>query len=134
MSPDSFIEDKCIWEVILDNGAMVYQDDDRPGVWHRTAWIRLYDYVTQRGLYITSMRLRFRTHIVHLPTQTTYIYRRGIIQEFRGPETQCHVVGNIVGDQIVSVWYRVPELIVCRTTNRDVRQKRLDWAIPGRAG
>ena len=55
------------WIVELDDGTMVYQDDERPNVWHHSAWYRLRDYIHHTEHQIVKMHLRFRSHWESLP-------------------------------------------------------------------
>jgi len=121
---DSFVKNKCIWIVELKDGSKVFQDDDRPGYAVASAWKRLGHYVHNNPQNsIAKMRLRFRTHIVDLPShQSLYFYSKGLIQAFTQTYgLDFHVVGwkDDTGD-ILATWYKAPELVVTETSYRTI--------------
>ena len=59
---DGYVLDRWHWEVRLNNGEVVYQDDYRPGL-EPMAWRRLKAYCQSRRLFITRLILRFRSHV-----------------------------------------------------------------------
>lgn len=60
--PDGYVLDRWHLEVTLNNGEKVFQDDYRPGL-EPMAWRRLKSYCVSNSLFITSLRLRFRSHV-----------------------------------------------------------------------
>lgn len=60
---DGYVLDRWHWFVTLNNGEIVFQDDYRPGLAEPMAWRRLRNYCRLRNLSITSMKLRFRSHL-----------------------------------------------------------------------
>ena len=118
---DEFIADKCIWEVTLSSGLVVYQDDDRPCIAPTSAWRRLKQYTNENGGFITRMCLRFGTHIVEMPSNKyVYYYSKGYMQAVTRKEgLDFHIVGWNMGmedDRMECLWYKVPELIHMKTT------------------
>ena len=66
---DDFICDATVWIAHLDNGLKVYQDDDRPGLTERVAWLRLKQYIHDNHCNITGLFLRFRSHELQVVPQ-----------------------------------------------------------------
>lgn len=123
-SRDEYVEDRCIWIVQLKDGTQVFQDDDRPGVSHPSAWIRLGRYINEHPENkIVAMWLRFGTHIVELPSkQQLYMYSHGLLQSLNQKHgLDFHVVGWSIDAQTIQCrWYKVPELVVTKEFRRSV--------------
>lgn len=60
---DQYADSNPIWIVTLSNGETVYQDDDRPDAIPASAWQRLGNYCRDNGIYITSMKIKNRSHV-----------------------------------------------------------------------
>ena len=60
---DGYVLDRWHWFVTLNNGETVFQDDYRPGLAEPMAWRRLRSYCRENNLSITSLKLRFRSHV-----------------------------------------------------------------------
>jgi hypothetical protein len=121
---DEYIEDKCIWIATLNDGTKVFQDDDREGAWHPSAWIRLGRYINDHaGSKIIAMRLKFGTHIVELPSnKKAYMYSHGLLQAFNQKYgLNFHVVGWSISDKtMLCRWYKSPELIITKEFRREI--------------
>lgn len=111
---DEFVRDRLRWVVDLSNGQTVYEDDGRSDVLPVSAWIRLKTYCQEKGLKITTMRLQFRSNVVHLPSNKPgYFFVRQAFGVWGEEESyDAYVVGYMdEGGPTVSVTrYKVPEL------------------------
>lgn len=128
--PDEFLEEKAIWIVTLSDGTKVYQDDDRPGVDEPSAWIRLGHYLREAGLGIVGMELRFRSHVVPLPSDVPgYYFARGIKRDaIAGSKNQHFLCAGIqIGDTVVYGWFRTPELLNERQVVKKVDEVEPPW-------
>src|SRR5688500_10269504 len=75
------------WVAVLSNGETVYQDDDRPGIKPESAWIRLGNYVNNRGLHIVALSFQFRSHVISLPENADgYYFAKGALAFWGGGE------------------------------------------------
>lgn len=134
---DEFIENKAIWIVELKDGTKIFQDDDRPGLHTPSAWKRLGYYAQDHpNNPIVKMRLRFRTHIIELPSdQPFYFYSRGLIQAVtQTVGLDFHIVGgpNDSGS-ITLIWYKAPELVISKQAIRSLAEcqpEQLIGAVP----
>lgn len=124
MINDEFLEDKTIWIVELNNGEIVYQDDDRPGIEPPNAWIRLGHYVKEHNLRIVNMKINFRSNNFVLPSDAGgYYFAKGCGRAWGTKKTmQFYIVGVRVGDSIRCQWLRVPELIPFEYIEKDLKE------------
>ena len=124
---DDFLDEKTIWEIQLNNGIWVYQDDYRPDVQPYSAWIRLKLFLEQNThLYIEQMRFRFRDHVEVLPIQEAdaYYFSKSLGSIIGSGQVHHHYIGGalIPKTSTIKCWkYKIPELIVVETS-----YKRLD--------
>src|SRR5688572_26252240 len=95
-SEDSWLQDRyeshTRWIATLSNGQIVYEDDDRPGISPRSAWIRLCAYCKENNLHVVNITLQFRSH-----RETAYsgdgdgvFFCKGIIGHWGGPTYQYY--------------------------------------------
>lgn len=107
----SIEEDQTMWIVKLNDGTTVYQDDTRGG-YQASAWERLKAYCITHGTYITEMKLKFRDHVEHLPSnQEGYYFVKSSEGFMGGQSTNNYVVGYVDGDIIRTRKYKIPELL-----------------------
>jgi len=130
---DEFIWDKPVWVVELSNGSEIWQDDDRPGVWEPSAWVRLGLYVWNSENHITKFQLRFRSNVITIQPSRFYYYTRGLLgsTSFKHPK-HFSCVGHIGDDDIFDViWYKLPELVQERITYRPLSEIKGPEVIRG---
>ena len=123
---DDFLEHKTIWEVLLDNGLTVFQDDDRIGEEEPSAWIRLKKYVEENKLNIQQMRLRFRDNVVSIGKNTTgFYFAKGCGKDSTQEDTNhFYIVGYLEDSNIFQcLWYKIPELILFDSCTKDANDK-----------
>ena len=128
-----FLEDKSIWIAELSNGITVYQDDNRSGK-ETVAWKRLGIYCESENVDISGMRLRFRSHVVHIESGDDidgYYFAYGAHKEFDEQVTRAHYVCGFCRQGIINCsWYSIPELLLTRDSTRktnsdDIKDGRL---------
>ena len=109
------------WEVVLSNNERIFQDDDRPNVRPRSAWLRLGKYCEENELYIKEMTIMFRDNAYALPSNMDgYFFSKGARGMFGNPRTlHLFLVGTLQGGRLeVSCW-KVPEMLSEWTEERD---------------
>lgn len=108
------------WIVTLNDGRSVYQDDGRPGLDKESAWERLYYFCQETGLYITGMRLQFRSHVEHLePNKEGYFFCKSILgSPFMEKNFHYFVAGYLENGIIYTRTWKIPELIVYEEERR----------------
>lgn len=105
------------WEVILDDGTKVYQDDG-PGL---SAWERLKKYCKLNNRSISSMKIGFRDNVISLPeNKDGYFFRKMARGYFGGGTSLFFLVGYIENDRTVVKKYRVPEMIMEEESYREI--------------
>jgi len=108
---DSFLDEKTIWIARLSDGNTVFQDDDREGDFHPSAWIRLKDYCDSKGVYIDSLSIRFRDHKVDVPKAEAYHFIKSVGCMVGFPEEHFFIVSLLKQDKLERTWYKVPEIV-----------------------
>jgi len=132
---DDFIWDRAIWIATLEDGAEIWQDDDRPGVNEPSAWIRLGKYVKASGNRIVKMQLRFRTHIITLPKGKSYYFTKGILGSTASKSCSYFLcAGSQEGQEIDVRWYKTPELVETRMVTKQVYELHGQELIEGTNG
>ena len=143
---DDFLCDKTIWIASLSNGVTVYQDDDRSNLKEPSAWKRLGFYISENcpEINIVGMQLKFRSHIVELPSNARgYYFAHGMSKTTDDSVERGYLVcGSVdtnilrdaqytepVDDIITCEWYSIPELIVAREQNRCLSQLQAPFLI-----
>ncbi len=131
LSKDSYIEEleidkgEAIWVAGLSDGTTVYQDDNRPGVEPKSAWVRLKSHIQNNDCTIQSLYLSFRgqKQSVDLPNNAEgYFFCKSIIGIYGEDKSiNCALIGYLDkqnGKIIIQKW-SVPELILLSTEERD---------------
>lgn len=115
-----FFDNRWYWEVKLDNGLIVYQDDGRDSSVQTPAWLRLKEYCFKNNLDIVEYWLKFRDH--HIPILIPDIEYNNPIDGLYfafgiGKEVFCsdilnhHVIAGILIDgRVITETYDVPSL------------------------
>ena len=108
---DSFLDEKTIWIATLSDGNTVFQDDDREGDFHPSAWIRLKDHCDSKGVYIDNLSIRFRDHKVDVPKAEAYHFIKSVGCMVGYPEEHFFIVSLLKQGELVRTWYKVPEIV-----------------------
>ena len=114
-------EQKPRWEIILNNNLKVYQDDGRPGT-EISAWERLRNYCYKNNLFITDMKIAFRTNTKSLPSNKNgYFFKRMARAYFGSNICKEHfIVGYEENDAIKIEIYTLPELLLDTFESRPI--------------
>lgn len=102
------------WVAQLSNGELIYQDDNRPGKYPESAWLRLKKYIEDNQLKIDNLWLRFRSNQVKcLPEKAEGYYFCKAAGGMLGSTltVHCYMLGYLTKDKIVVYSYKVPELM-----------------------
>lgn len=111
---DDFVKEKVHWIANLNSGLTVYQDDHRPGIQPYSAWVRLKEYLTETGDYITNMYLQFRSHIEKpLPENCDgyFFAYNDIAISISKITLSFYKIGFLKGKVIVIQRWKIPELL-----------------------
>lgn len=116
----SIEEDQTLWIATLNDGTTVYQDDGRHIL---SAWSRLKEYCEENNVYITGLKIKFRDHVEHLPSNKDGYYFIKCSECYMGSKpTHNYVVGYIESGQIITIKYRVPEILKMDDGVRDIEK------------
>lgn len=118
---DEFIRDNMRWVVVLSNGKTVYQDDNRPGLEEPSAWIRLRNYCKSKNVFITEMWLQFRSNRILIEPKNAagYFFVKSAWGVWGDDVTyQAYVMGVVVGNEIRTTTWKIPELEPVQTDTR----------------
>ena len=125
---DEFLEhvwlNKARWEVVLNNGETIYQDDGRPGLDPSSAWIRLYNRCVNEGLYIIEMRFGFRNNMKSLPSNMDgYYFSHGAVGALGNTRSFSFFMVGFLDNGILRVTqWKTPEMLENHTEIRNVEQ------------
>ena len=112
---DEFLDEKTIWIARLSDGTVVYQDDNREGVEHHSAWIRLMSHCDDNDLGIEEIKVRFRDHTEFVPKGDRYPFSKAV-GSFVGHGDEHFLIFGVVNDKKMDrLWYKIPEVIVTET-------------------
>lgn len=114
---DSFLDEKVIWIALLSDGQIVFQDDDREGTYHHSAWVRLKDYCEQEGVYIEDLKIKFRSHVVPIPKSDGYHFIKGVGCMVGFDPEEFFIVGTLENGTLKRTWYKVPEIVENKTSD-----------------
>lgn len=117
-----YIERKARWEVKLNNGEKIYQDDGRPGVQPYSAWRRLRKYCEENQLYIIEMLFGFRSNTYSLPSNADgYFFSHGSRGCFGSTRTIFLFHVGVLQNGILNVTcWKTPEMLKENTECRDI--------------
>ena len=124
--PDDYTQEKWLsearWIAVLSTGEQVLQDDDRPGVEPKSAWLRLGEHVKKTGSKIVELSIRFRDEpAVTFPSNAEGYFFRKSMGAFLFSDTSYgfYVVGVLQeGTLLVQKW-KVPEMVLVEEEIRD---------------
>lgn len=133
---DDFIFNKPIWFVILNDGERVYQDDDRPGEFPASAWLRLKEYLKDNNKQIKEIYLKFRSNEVPLSfpadAEGFFFSKRLICFGYGTLQVNAYMLGYTIGESVEIFTYQVPEMILIEQESRHVEQckNNIIWKEP----
>lgn len=118
---DDFVFERLRWVVHLSDGNKVFQDDGRPGIKPASAWIRLGNYIRRNGIYITNMKLQFRSNVVGIGEDADgYFFCQSVARTNITPVTAGFYLAGTLRDGILQVAkYKVPELVLVKEEKRN---------------
>ena len=129
---DSFIFERPRWVAILSDETKVYQDDDRPNLEIKSAWIRLKKHVKENKLKIKKVYFQFRSNIFDVFPENAegYYFSNGVIGQLSSDYSiNLFIFGEIIGDIARIKSIKVPELIVINEENRQLKNLDIDPVI-----
>lgn len=110
------------WEVYLNNGLRVYQDDGRAG-FNKSAWERLKQYCQENNVGIDTFKIAFRDNVIGLPSNKSAYYFRNRVDCMLRSEKQFRffIVGykDQMNPRVQCKIYSVPDLILRESEERD---------------
>ena len=120
------LEGDPMWVVTLSNGLTVYNDDGRTDVEPASAWLRLQEYCRKNDLTIQTFRLRFRSHWEHAPANKDgYIFCYSALGSLFSDHTiGFYIIGYLENGKLIVQKWRVPELILDSTEERNLEDYR----------
>jgi hypothetical protein len=124
LEEDDFLCDKSIWVASLSNGLDVYQDDNRGCLEEPSAWKRLASYILDSGTKIVGMKLKFRSHIIEIPSNADgYYFACGMSKTSESDVQRGYLVcGALIDGVATCKWYNIPELTVERKYPRPLSE------------
>lgn len=129
---DDFVHEKLRWVVVLSNKDKIFQDDYRPDLEEKSAWLRLKKYLAINDLYIVNMVLQFRSHIIQIGTdKEAYFFCKSVGAWSFGPSFNYYKAGFCQGERVHVTTYQVPELIKIETQCRSLAKCK-DFVLPGK--
>jgi hypothetical protein len=130
-------QDKAYWRVELCNGDVLHEDDNRPDLTPKSAWLRLKNHCEQYNLAIRKVWLIFRDHVELILDADECLesegifFRKGILQGFGGKPSHRYLIGRVIGDLIkIKIW-KTPEIILEEEEQREVNncEESIIWNI-----
>ena len=128
---DNFLEDKPIWVAILNNGQIVYQDDEREGLSEKSAWIRLKKYIKENNLKISSFYLKFRSNTLLTTSNNSsgYFFSKGIMGSIISDNVKYYSIGHVENGNVYIKKIKIPELICFDQEVRELYNCKEDQII-----
>lgn len=124
---DDFFDNKWYWEVTLNNGEVIYQDDYRPGCLDQEhKWLTLKQYCYTNNLFITDYWLKYRDHhkviFTHKEPVDGAFFAFGIGKDFFFDMEAINmaIAGMVVSETIYTVCYLVPALELIEIHTRPI--------------
>jgi len=108
------------WQVELNTGQMVYEDDHRPG-FVPSAWERLCYHCEHTGDYIKNMWIRFRDHVecVGSDEDGFFLYKEIRANPGWDKEVFLYIAGVLEGETIRCKKWKLPEILVDEVEDRE---------------
>lgn len=101
------------WVARLTNGESVISDDGRPGT-KKSAWLRLADYVKEKGVRIETLQIEFRSHVERpVPANADGYFFRTAVGAFLNDKVTFgfFLVGYLKDGKVYVSRWQVPELL-----------------------
>ena len=117
-------ENQPFWEAVLSDGAVVCQDDGRPGENPPSAWVRLGAYLKDSGLKIVEYGLRHGALYFPLPkNKKGYFFAKGMgcLMSSSG-SIHSYLLGYQEGEEVIVYNFKIPEIAVMDKSSRPVRE------------
>lgn len=132
---DDFLDEKTIWIATLTNGLTIYQDDGRPNINEYSAWKRLGYYLKNNPrVWIKNFSLRFRSHLIELPSSDGYYFAHGIralLGKTHIHNAECFVIGILdsANTTVKLIWFSTPSLEPIQREERPVNEVKEPYFI-----
>ena len=112
---DGWLDDhmvvNAVWCAVLSNGENIIEDDGRPGVHPASTWERLREYCMENNLFITSMKIKFRTNEKHLDVEGDGVFFcKSLLGGLSANNTYSYLTGTLRMGILQVVKWRVPDL------------------------
>ncbi len=108
---DNHMVTNAVWCATLSNGDNIIEDDNRPGVIPVSTWTRLQTYCNKNGLYITNMKIKFRSNERGLPIgKDGVFFCKSVLGGVSGKNVFSYLTGTVEGGILKVVKWRVPDL------------------------
>lgn len=136
---DDFIrnKDSFYWYAVLSDGTTVYQDDDRPELEEKNAWLRLKKYCELNKIYVVKVGLKFYSNFAEIDTSDwdgVFFIKSvlGFIRIRRNksdkpmptkryPSRHFYNIGRLVGDKIIVQKWEMPVVLYRTDDVRDLK-------------
>lgn len=119
---NSWAEEKDIssWQVKLNTGKMVFEDDDRPGL-IPSSWERLCLHCKETGEYPVNMWIRFRDHIENVgkDKEGYFFYKSMMHSPAWEVPNFYYITGFLNRGQLQCTKWKVPEIIIDEEFTRE---------------
>jgi hypothetical protein len=129
---DSFLEDKSVWFVDLSNGERIWMDDDRPGVFPRSAWLRLRMYLEEVQANISIFYIKFRSHLESPVSNNApgYFFCHKLLANLGDDDImKSFLIGEFDGKGVAIQEWKTPELIQTDVEYRPLEKVRKECLI-----
>ena len=120
-----------VWTCTLSDGTQAYQDDGRPDIKPKSAWLRMKQYCEQNNLYIESIKVRNRSHAEDVGSgHDGYFFCKGAgALLFQDLTVHTFNIGHIENGKLYVRTWRLPELVAERFEERDPYEASPDCLI-----
>jgi YHS domain-containing protein len=110
---NQYADSNPIWIATLSDGSTVYQDDDRPGEEPASAWERLGLHCKNKGLYITGMKIKNRSHVEVVEKGGDGYYFCKCVGKFMFGDQTSHsfIIGTLKHNVLKVRKWNLPEII-----------------------
>ena len=111
---DNHMVTNAVWCATLSNGENVIEDDGRPNlspVAHNSSWERLRLYCKLKGLYITAMKIKFRSmeRLLEIDGDGVF-FCKSLLAGISEKNTFSYLTGTLREGILKVVKWRVPDL------------------------
>jgi hypothetical protein len=144
---DSFIKDQesFYWFAKLDDGTIVYEDDNRPGLEEKNAWRRLKTYCELNNRQVVQVGFRFHSNEVLIDTSDWdgVFFIKSVLGFIRVnksdkpkpprrfPSRHFYTLGRL-GDKIIATKWEMPLCMERNTEEREIGETERLMTIYGK--